>query len=75
MKIEIEVHNIPKDKDGLFDAETEMFKSLPILIFNENKIEPCICDLDNWMDWVDDFNKERYGHYIKLSDIKLNCNG
>lgn len=72
MKIEIEVYDIPKDKDGFFeDTNDDMFKSLPILVFCEDKIEPCICDLDNWGDWLSDFNKERYKHYIKVNEIKL----
>lgn len=43
MKIEIEVYDIPKDKWGLWeDPNDEMYNSLPILIFDEDKIEPCI---------------------------------
>ena len=76
MKIEVEVHKIPKDKNGFFeDPNDEMFKSLPILVFCEDKIEPYICDLDNWGDWLSDFSKERYKYYIKLSDIKHTSNG
>ena len=76
MKIAVEVHDIPKDKDGFWeDPNDEMFKSLPILVFDENEIEPCICDIDNFSDWTSDFSKERYKHYIKLSDMKLKDNG
>lgn len=71
MKIEVEVHEIPKDKDGFFDENSDLYNQLPILVFCEDKIEPYICDWENWGDCLSDFNKERYKYYIKLNEIRL----
>ena len=72
MKIEVEVYDIPKDKDGFWDEQNDtMFDSLPILVFNEYNGWGEIIDKDNWGDWLDYFNISMYKHYIKIKEIRL----
>ena len=71
MKIEIEIYDIPKDKYGFFDEDSDLYQQLPILLFDGNEIDPCVIDEVNYCDTLSCLNKSRYKHYIKLSEIKL----
>ena len=56
---------IPKDKDGLFVNDGTMYNELPIYVFNEDDGTQELVDKENWIDWLSDFNKERYKFYMK----------
>lgn len=71
MKIEVEVYDIPKDKDGFFDENSDLYEQLPILVFDNDKGSVELAYYGNWGDWLSDFNKSMYKHYIKLNEIIL----
>lgn len=54
---------IPKDKDGLFVDDGTMFIQLPIYVIDEDDGTQELVDKDNWIDWLSDFNKQRFKYY------------
>lgn len=71
MKIEVEIHKIPKDKHGFFDEDSDFYQQLPVLLFDGNEIDPCVIDEINYCDALNCLTQNRYQYYIKLSEIKL----
>lgn len=73
MKFEAQLYDIPKDKHGFFDDDDENIYNddLPILVFDERDGQCELVDYGNWGDWMSDFDKPCYKHYIRVSDIKL----
>ena len=59
---------IPKDKDGFFDDESDLYEKLPIIISEEydGDIITHYIDEENWYDTISDLSKERYKYYIEV---------
>lgn len=65
---------IPKDKDGFFDDESDLYDQLPIVIASiEEDMYPVLeyIDQDNWGDSYSDLNKERYKYYIRVEPMEF----
>ena len=58
---------IPKDKNGFFDEESDLYERLPIIISEEydGDIITHYIDEENWYDTISDLSKERYKYYIE----------
>lgn len=71
MKDFLSWNKIPKDKDGFFDEESNLYEQLPILI-TERKDE-CFythyIDEENWHDTVADLSRQRFEYYIRVEAL------
>lgn len=68
MKIEVEVYDIPKDKNRY----EEVFDSLPVLLIDSGQErEHFVLDENNWYECAFYMTYEDYEHYLKLSEIRL----
>lgn len=64
---------IPKDKDGLFDDDSNLYEQLPIVVASiEEGLYPMLeyIDQENWAESYSDLNKERYKYYIQVEPIE-----
>ena len=64
---------IPKDKDGFFDDDSDLYEQLPIVVaYIEEGLYPMLeyIDKNNWLDSYSDLNKERYKYYIQVEPIE-----
>lgn len=65
---------IPKDKDGFFDEESDLYEQLPIIVRNDydEGMYPILeyIDRENWFDTISDLNKESYKYYIQVEPIE-----
>ena len=63
---------IPKDKDGFFDDNSDLYDRLPIIITEEFKdfINLYYIDKENWHETVADFSRQRFVHYIEVRELK-----
>ena len=65
---------IPKDKDGFFDDDSDLYEQLPIVVASiEEDLYPILeyIDQDNWEEAYSDLNKERYKYYIRVETIEM----
>lgn len=65
---------IPKDKDGFFDDESDLYEQLPIVAASiEDGLYPMLeyIDKDNWSEAYSDLNKERYKYYTQVEPIEM----
>ena len=64
---------IPKDKDGFFDDDSNLYEQLPIVVASiEEGLYPMLeyIDKDNWAESYSDLNKERYKYYTQVEPIE-----
>lgn len=64
---------IPKDKDGFFDDDSDLYEQLPIVVASiEEGFYPVLeyIDQDNWLDACCDLNKSNYEYYIRVETIE-----
>ena len=63
---------IPKDKDGFFDENSDLYDRLPIIITEEFKdfINLYYIDKENWHETVADLSRQRFVHYIEVRELK-----
>ena len=65
---------IPKDKDGFFDDDSNLYEQLPIVVaYIEEGLYPMLeyIDKDNWLDACSDLSKERYKYYTQVETIEF----
>lgn len=65
---------IPKDKDGFFDNDSDLYEQLPIVVAAiVEGLYPMLeyIDKDNWAESYSDLNKERYKYYIQVEPIEM----
>jgi hypothetical protein len=65
---------IPKDKDGFFDDDSNLYEQLPIVVASiEEGLYPMLeyIDKDNWAESYSDLNKERYKYYTQVEPIEM----
>lgn len=63
---------IPKDKYGFFDEESDLYERLPIIITDTEDFY--YVDEENWYDTLSDLSKERFMYYIEVEQIPNNNN-
>ena len=65
-------NKIPKDKDGFFDEESDLYDRLPIIITEEldDYVVLHYIDEDNWFDTLSDLSRQRFAYYIEVEPIK-----
>lgn len=63
---------IPKDKDGFFDENSDLYDRLPIIITEEFKdfINLYYIDKENWHETIADLSRQRFVHYIEVRELK-----
>lgn len=64
---------IPKDKDGFFDNDSNLYDQLPIVVASiVEGLYPMLeyIDQENWAESYSDLNKERYKYYIQVEPIE-----
>lgn len=64
---------IPKDKDGFFDDDSNLYEQLPIVVASiEEGLYPMLeyIDQENWAESYSDLSKERYKYYIQVEPIE-----
>ena len=64
---------IPKDKDGFFDDDSDLYEQLPIVVASiEEGLYPILeyIDQENWAESYSDLNKERYKYYTQVEPIE-----
>ncbi len=63
---------IPKDKDGFFDDNSDLYDRLPIIITEEFKdfINLYYIDKENWHETLADLSRQRFVHYIEVRELK-----
>lgn len=65
---------IPKDKDGFFDNDSDLYEQLPIVVAAiVEGLYPMLeyIDKDNWAESYSDLNKERYKYYTQVEPIEM----
>ena len=65
---------IPKDKDGFFDDDSNLYEQLPIVVASiEEDLYPMLeyIDQDNWSEAYSDLNKESYKYYTRVEQFEL----
>lgn len=68
----MEWKKIPKDKDGFFDEESDLYDNLPIIVTEHHKdLYPTLhyIDKDNWHDTLSDLSRCRFKYYCKCNEI------
>lgn len=63
---------IPKDKDGFFDENSDLYDRLPIIITEDFKdfINLYYIDKENWHETLADLSRQRFVHYIEVRELK-----
>ena len=64
---------IPKDKHGFFDEDSDLYEQLPIYVLEmyEGLVYAVhYVDEENWIDSVADFSRPRFKYYMKATPIK-----
>lgn len=61
---------IPKDKDGFFDENSDLYDRLPIIITEE--FGDCLyyIDEENWHETLADLSRQSFVHYIEVRELK-----
>lgn len=65
---------IPKDKDGFFDDDIDLYDQLPIVVASiVEGLYPMLeyIDEENWAESYSDLNKERCKYYIQVEPIEV----
>lgn len=72
MKIGQQWTPIPKDKDGFFNENCDMYEKLPIIVVEMFDSIPYFhyVDKDNWMDSVADLSRQRYKYYLPCGKLE-----
>lgn len=62
---------IPKDKDGFFDENSDLYDRLPIIITEEFKdfINLYYIDKENWHETIADLSRQRFVRYIEVREL------
>ena len=63
---------IPKDKHGFFDEESDLYERLPIVLaeqYDDGTLFLHYIDTDNWHETLSDLSRQRFRYYIEVECI------
>jgi hypothetical protein len=69
MKERVTWKEIPKDKDGFFDEESDLYERLPIVLaeqYDDGTLFLHYIDTDNWHETLSDLSRQRFRYYIEV---------
>lgn len=71
-QIRIKWKEIPKDKHGFFDEESDLYERLPIVLaeqYDDGTLFLHYIDTDNWHETLSDLSRQRFRYYIEVECI------
>jgi hypothetical protein len=72
MKERVTWKEIPKDKHGFFDEESDLYERLPIVLaeqYDDGTLFLHYIDTDNWHETLSDLSRQRFRYYIEVECI------